>query len=283
MKDNKTYKYNKVAEAIAYIDGNFKEQPSLDAIAKHVNLSSFHFQRLFSDWVGISPKQYLKFISSNYAKNILKNKESSLLNTAFDMGLSGTSRLHDMFVTIEGMTPGEYKNGGSTLRINYSFAKSPFGEIIVAATNKGICHLAFSENNTSAFETLQSIFPNATFHKKSDQFQQEALQVFRNDWTDLNEIKLHLKGTKFQLKVWEALLSIPYGDLSTYGEIAETIEHPKASRAVGTAIGNNPIAYLIPCHRVIQKSGNIGGYHWNPIRKKAIIGWEASKLEIEQK
>jgi AraC family transcriptional regulator of adaptative response/methylated-DNA-[protein]-cysteine methyltransferase len=153
----------------------------------------------------------------------------------------------------------------------------------VAATNKGICHLAFSENNTSAFETLQSIFPNATFHKKSDQFQQEALQVFRNDWTDLNEIKLHLKGTKFQLKVWEALLSIPYGDLSTYGEIAETIEHPKASRAVGTAIGNNPIAYLIPCHRVIQKSGNIGGYHWNPIRKKAIIGWEASKLEIEQK
>lgn len=283
MKDNKTYKYNKVAEAIAYIDGNFKEQPSLDAIAKHVNLSSFHFQRLFSDWVGISPKQYLKFISSNYAKNILKNKESSLLNTAFDMGLSGTSRLHDMFITIEGMTPGEYKNGGSTLRINYSFAKSPFGEIIVAATNKGICHLAFSENNTSAFETLQSIFPNATFHKKSDQFQKEALQVFRNDWTDLNEIKLHLKGTKFQLKVWEALLSIPYGDLSTYGEIAETIEHPKASRAVGTAIGNNPIAYLIPCHRVIQKSGNIGGYHWNPIRKKAIIGWEASKLEIEQK
>lgn len=283
MKDNKTYKYNKVAEAIAYIDGNFKEQPSLDAIAKHVNLSSFHFQRLFSDWVGISPKQYLKFISSNYAKNILKNKESSLLNTAFDMGLSGTSRLHDMFVTIEGMTPGEYKNGGSTLRINYSFAKSPFGEIIVAATNKGICHLAFSENNTSAFETLQSIFPNATFHKKSDQFQQEALQVFRNDWTDLNEIKLHLKGTKFQLKVWEALLSIPYGDLSTYGEIAETIEHPKASRAVGTAIGNNPIAYLIPCHRVIQKSGNIGGYHWNPVRKKAIIGWEASKLKIKQK
>lgn len=281
MRDNKTYQYNKIAEAITYIDDSFKEQPSLDAIAKHVNLSSFHFQRLFKDWVGISPKQYLKFISSSYAKNILRKKESSLLDTAFDIGLSSTSRLHDMFITIEGMTPGEYKNGGSALIINYSFAESPFGEIIVAATNKGICHLAFSEHNTLAFKELQAIFPNAKFHQKSDKFQQEALQIFHNNWTDLNEIKLHLKGTKFQLKVWEALLSIPYGNLSTYGEIAKNIEHPLASRAVGTAIGNNPIAYLIPCHRVIQKSGNIGGYHWNPIRKKAIIGWEASKLENE--
>jgi len=283
MRDNKTYQYNKIAEAITYIDNNFKEQPSLDIIAKHVNLSAFHFQRLFKDWVGISPKQYLKYISSSYAKSLLKKKENSLFNTAFDMGLSGTSRLHDMFITIEGMTPGEYKNGGSTLKINFSFAETSFGKIIVASTNKGICHLAFSESNTLAFEELQTIFPNATFNQKFDTFQQEALQIFFNDWTNLNKIKLHLKGTKFQLKVWEALLSIPYGNLSTYGEIAKTIEHPKASRAVGTAIGNNPIAYLIPCHRVIQKSGNIGGYHWNPIRKKVIIGWEASKLKNEQK
>ncbi|WP_196888588.1 bifunctional helix-turn-helix domain-containing protein/methylated-DNA--[protein]-cysteine S-methyltransferase [Aureivirga sp. CE67] len=281
MQDNKTYQYNKVAEAITFIDENFKEQPSLDTIAEHVNLSPFHFQRLFKDWVGISPKQYLKFISSNYAKSLLKKKESSLFETAFNMGLSGTSRLHDMFITIEGMTPGEYKNGGSSLKINYSFEESPFGKILVASTNKGVCHLAFSENNDLAFEELQTIFPNATFNQKSDKFQKEALQIFRNDWTKLNEIKLHLKGTKFQLKVWEALLSIPYGDLSTYGEIAKSIEHPQASRAVGTAIGKNPIAYLIPCHRVIQKSGNFGGYHWNPIRKKAIIGWEASKLEKE--
>lgn len=283
MRDNKIYQYNKIAEAITYIDNNFKEQPSLDIIAKHVNLSAFHFQRLFKDWVGISPKQYLKYISSSYAKSLLKKKENSLFNTAFDMGLSGTSRLHDMFITIEGMTPGEYKNGGSTLKINFSFAETSFGKIIVASTNKGICHLAFSESNTLAFEELQTIFPNATFNQKFDTFQQEALQIFFNDWTNLNKIKLHLKGTKFQLKVWEALLSIPYGNLSTYGEIAKTIEHPKASRAVGTAIGNNPIAYLIPCHRVIQKSGNIGGYHWNPIRKKVIIGWEASKLKNEQK
>lgn len=279
--NNKTYQYEKIAKAIAFIDDNHKGQPSLDAIAEHVNLSPFHFQRLFKEWVGISPKKYLKFISSNYAKSLLRKKESNLFDTAFEMGLSGTGRLHDMFVTIEGMTPGEYKNGGSSLIINYSFAETPFGEIIVAATNKGICHMAFSENNVLAFEELQAIFPNAIFNQKVDKFQQDALFIFHNDWTNLNEIKLHLKGTKFQLKVWEALLSIPYGNLSTYGEIAEAIQHPKASRAVGTAIGNNPIAYLIPCHRVIQKSGKFGGYHWNPTRKKAIIGWEASILENE--
>ncbi|MBB3699579.1 methylated-DNA--[protein]-cysteine S-methyltransferase [Flammeovirga yaeyamensis] len=281
MLDNKTYQYYKIAEAIAFIDDNHKGQPSLDAIAEHVNLSPFHFQRLFKEWVGISPKKYLKFISSNYAKSLLRKKESNLFDTAYEMGLSGTGRLHDMFVTIEGMTPGEYKNGGSNLIINYNFAETPFGEIIVATTNKGICHMAFSENNVLAFEELKAIFPKAIFNQKVDKFQQDALFIFRNDWTNLNEIKLHLKGTKFQLKVWEALLSIPYGNLYSYGEIAEAIQHPKASRAVGTAIGNNPIAYLIPCHRVIQKSGNIGGYHWNPTRKKAIIGWEASILENE--
>jgi len=281
MQGNKAYQYNKVAEAIAFIGDNFKNQPSLDAIAEHVNLSSFHFQRLFKEWVGISPKKYLKFISSSYAKSLLKKKESNLFDTAYETGLSGTGRLHDMFITIEGMTPGEYKDGGLGLIINYNFAESPFGEIIVAATSKGICHMAFSEDNALAFEELRAIFPNAMFNHKVDKFQQDALFIFRNDWTNLNEIKLHLKGTKFQLKVWETLLSIPYGSLSTYGEIAEAIEHPKASRAVGTAIGNNPIAYLIPCHRVIQKTGSIGGYHWNPTRKKAIIGWEASKLENE--
>ena len=223
----------------------------------------------------------MKFISSSYAKSLLRKKESNLFDTAYEMGLSGTSRLYDMFITIEGMTPGEYKNGGSSLIINYSFAETPFGEIIVAATSKGICHMAFSENNVLALEELQGIFPNAIFNQKVDKFQQDALFIFRNDWVNLNEIKLHLKGTKFQLKVWEALLSIPYGNLSTYGEIAEAIQYPKASRAVGTAIGNNPIAYLIPCHRVIQKSGKFGGYHWNPTRKKAIIGWEASILENE--
>ncbi|MYJ45031.1 MAG: helix-turn-helix domain-containing protein, partial [Rhodothermaceae bacterium] len=155
MLRNKTYQYNKVADAISFIDDNFKSQPSLDSIADHINLSSFHFQRLFKEWVGISPKKYLKFIGYGYAKNLLRNKKSTLFDTAFEIGLSGTSRLHDMFITIEGMTPGEYKNGGANLKINYSFSESPFGDIIVASTDKGICRMAFSENNTLAFKGLQ--------------------------------------------------------------------------------------------------------------------------------
>lgn len=270
------YHYDKIAKAIEFIDNNFKMQPSLEEIAEHIHVSPFHFQRLFKEWVGISPKKYLKFISSNYAKELLKKKNTNLLETAHKTGLSGTSRLHDLFITIEGMTPGEYKNGGTNLTINYCFSESPFGDIIIASTEKGICHIAFVDDRKKALQYLQTMFPNASYHSKIDKIQQDALLIFQSDWNNLNNIKLHLKGTDFQLKVWEALLSIPYGGLSSYGDIAQIIKHPRASRAVGTAIGNNPVAYLIPCHRVIQQSGNIGGYHWNPTRKKAIIGWEAS-------
>ena len=278
-KENKAYHYNKVAEALMYIDENFKEQPSLDLIAKQIHLSPFHFQKLFKEWVGISPKKYLQFTSSNYTKSLLKKSEINLFDTAYEAGLSGTGRLHDLFIKLEGMTPGEYKNGGINLNINYSYAESPFGDMIVASTTKGICHMAFIEESEQAFAELQNHFPNASYFQKVDTIQQDALFIFRNDWTKLNKIKLHLKGTEFQLKVWQALLSIPEGKLSTYGNIAKQINHPKASRAVGTAIGNNPIAFLIPCHRVIQESGNFGEYHWGKVRKKAIIGWEASKNE----
>ncbi len=276
--DNKYY-YNKISEAIAFIENNFKKQPSLDKIAEHIHISPYHFQRLFKEWVGISPKKYLKYISSNYAKSLLKKTEANLLDAAHETGLSGTGRLHDLFITLEGMTPGEYKNGGVNLTINYSFADSPFGEMMVASTNKGICHMAFSENNKDALDSLKAKFPKATYQRKVEKKQKDALFIFQNDWSKLNEIKLHLKGTEFQLKVWETLLSIPCGRLSTYGSIAKTIKHPKASRAVGAAIGNNPVAYLIPCHRVIKQSGNIGGYRWNPIRKKVIIGWELANLK----
>jgi AraC family transcriptional regulator, regulatory protein of adaptative response / methylated-DNA-[protein]-cysteine methyltransferase len=277
---NQTYYYNKMADAIAYLDENSREQPSLDEMAKHIHLSPFHFQRLFKDWVGISPRKYLQYISANYAKSLLRTKESNLFDTAFETGLSGTGRLHDLFIILEGMTPGEYKNGGENLSINYSFAESPFGNIIGASTEKGICYLAFFEDSKIALMDLRTQFPNATYREQEDKIQQSALNIFRNDWSKLNEIKLNLKGTAFQLKVWEALLSIPFGSLTTYGEIAKKIDCPKAPRAVGTAIGSNPIAYLIPCHRVIQQSGNIGGYHWNPIRKKLMIGWEAARLEL---
>mgnify|MGYP000271229444 CR=1 FL=1 len=274
---DKQIQYNKIAKAIEYLDENFKQQPNLEKIAEQLNISAFHFQRLFKDWVGISPKKYLQYLTVNYAKGQLNTQSESLLNVAEDAGLSGSGRLHDLFVNIEGMTPGEYKKGGQSLAINYSFSETHFGNIIVASTPKGICYLSFIDNYESGFEELKEQFPNAVYEEKSDEYQQNTLQVFNNDWSKLNDIKLHLKGTDFQLKVWQALLTIPQGGLVTYGEIARRIIQPSASRAVGTAIGSNPIAYLIPCHRIIQSSGKTGGYRWNPIRKKAIIGWEAAK------
>lgn len=283
MDSQKNINYDRIADAIAYINTHFKRQPSLDEIAENVHLSPFHFQRIFQEWAGTTPKKFLQYISIEHAKSLLVEKQSSLFDTAFETGLSGTSRLHDLFVNIEGMTPAEYKNGGANLYINYSFADSLFGKIIIASTSKGICYIAFYDEENKALETLQDKFPNAKFQLKKDAFQANVLSIFQNNWDDLTDIKLHLKGTDFQLKVWEALLKIPMGRLSTYGSIASNMGSPKAARAVGTAIGNNPVAFLIPCHRVIQSTGLFGGYMWGPIRKTAIIGWESahSVLELE--
>lgn len=270
--------YERVAKAIEYIRSNFKLQPSLEEVAEKIHLSPAHFQKMFSDWAGTSPKKFLQFISLEHAKNLLKEEKASLFETAYETGLSSTSRLHDLFVKIEGMSPAEYKNGGKSLVINYSFSESPFGKIIAASTEKGICYMAFENDKHKALGDLHFKFPNASFFEKQDEFQQNALSIFTKDWTQLNTVKLHLKGTDFQLKVWESLLSIPMGKLSTYGNLAEKIGNPKASRAVGTAIGSNPVAFLIPCHRVIQSSGKIGGYMWGSDRKQLIIGWESSKV-----
>ncbi|MDR7208143.1 methylated-DNA--[protein]-cysteine S-methyltransferase [Flavobacterium piscis] len=281
MNTQENINYNRIAEAIDYIKTNFREQPNLDEVAEKVHLSPFHFQRLFTEWAGTSPKKFLQYISVEHAKKILKeNNHATLFDAAFDTGLSGTSRLHDLFVNIEGMTPAEYKNGGKNLFINYSFVESPFGNIIVASTQKGICFMAFAESEEIGFEDLKRKFPNAEFSRKLDLVQQNALFIFQNDWSKLSEIKLHLKGTDFQLKVWETLLKIPLGKLSTYGSIAHQIEKPNASRAVGTAIGSNPVAFLIPCHRVIQSSGTFGGYMWGNTRKTAIIGWESAQINL---
>ncbi|MFY7816454.1 MAG: bifunctional helix-turn-helix domain-containing protein/methylated-DNA--[protein]-cysteine S-methyltransferase [Chryseobacterium taeanense] len=270
--------YERITKAIEYIRSNFKLQPSLEEVAEKIHLSPAHFQKMFSDWAGTSPKKFLQFISLEHAKNLLKEEKASLFETAYETGLSSTSRLHDLFVKIEGMSPAEYKNGGKSLAINYSFSESPFGKIIAASTEKGICYMAFENDTHKALGDLHFKFPNASFFEKQDEFQQNALSIFTKDWTKLNTIKLHLKGTDFQLKVWESLLSIPMGKLSTYGNLAEKIGNPKASRAVGTAIGSNPVAFLIPCHRVIQSSGKIGGYMWGSDRKQLIIGWESSKV-----
>lgn len=280
MKVQDEINYNRITQAINYIQANFKSQPSLEEIAEKVNLSPFHFQKLFSEWAGTSPKRFLQYISIGYAKKLLKEKQT-LFNTALETGLSGTGRLHDLFINIEGMTPGEYKNGGENLNINYSFAESPFGNLIVASTQKGICHIAFCNEEIVALNNLKKLFPLASYKHMLDLDQQNALFIFNHDWKKLNQIKLHLKGTDFQLKVWETLLKIPTGKLSTYGAIAQQLQNPKASRAVGTAIGDNPVAFLIPCHRVIQSSGALGGYHWGMDRKSAIIGWEAAKTEAD--
>jgi AraC family transcriptional regulator, regulatory protein of adaptative response / methylated-DNA-[protein]-cysteine methyltransferase len=277
MTEQQQVTYKRIADAIEYIKENFKEQPNLDEVAKKVHLSPFHFQRLFSEWAGTSPKKFLQYTTLEYAKSLLKENQATLFDAAYEAGLSGTGRLHDLFINIEGMTPAEYKNGGRNLDINYSFAESPFGNILVASTEKGICYMAFADNEQTAFETLQNHFPNARFRQMVDFIQQNALHIFSQDWTELKQIKLHLKGTDFQLKVWQTLLKVPMGQLTTYGAIAGKIENPKASRAVGTAIGSNPVAFLIPCHRIIQPSGVTGGYMWGTTRKTAIIGWEGAK------
>lgn len=277
MKDQQEHNYQRIADAIAYINANYQSQPNLDEVAEQVHLSPYHFQRLFSEWAGTTPKKFLQYISLGHAKRLLKDEQATLFDTAHQTGFSGTSRLHDLFVNIEGMTPADYKNGGKTLTINYSLAESPFGQLLVASTPKGVCKMIFEDDEEKAIKDLKSDFPNATLHQKLDLFQQNALFIFQNDWSRLGEIKLHLKGTDFQLKVWEALLQIPMGKLSTYGTIADQIGKPNASRAVGTAIGSNPVAFLIPCHRVIQSTGHLGGYMWGSVRKTAIIGWESAK------
>lgn len=279
METQASLNYNRIALAIEYIKHHFKEQPNLDDIAEKIHLSPSHFQRLFTEWAGTSPKKFLQYISIQHAKKLLnENKGLTLFDTAYETGLSSTSRLHDLFINIEGMSPAEYKNGGQFLNINYRFAFSPFGKLIVASTTKGVCYIAFEDNEGKAFQDLQSKFPNAVFNYHEDELQEHALYFFQNDWSTLSEVKLHLKGTDFQLKVWESLLKIPMGKLTTYGNIAEQIGNPKASRAVGTAIGSNPVAFLIPCHRIIQSSGITGGYMWGPIRKTAIIGWESAQI-----
>ncbi len=270
--------FKRIEEAINYIKLNFKSQPNLDKVAEKVNLSPYHFQRMFTDWAGVSPKKFLQYLTLDYAKSILKEKQTTLFDAAFETGLSGTGRLYDLFMNIEGMTPAEYKNGGQFLTINYSFAESPFGDIIVASTHKGICYMAFADDKEEAYTSLIKQFQNASFNALVDAIQQNALLIFTKDWSQLNHIKLHLKGTDFQLKVWEALINIPMGGLSTYAGIAKTINNPAASRAVGSAVGDNPVAFLIPCHRVIKSTGEFGQYHWGPSRKTAIIGWEAAVI-----
>ena len=235
-----------------------------------MHVSSEHLQREFSAWAGISPKKMLQHISISRAKEALKNSES-VAEAAHCGGLSGTGRLHDLFINIEKMTPGEYKNGGAGLQIDYCLIPSPFGDLLAAATHKGICFMRFSDDLSTALDELRAEYPNARLIGQETAFHRQAADIFR---TRCGRITLHIKGTPFQLKVWQALLDIPAGSLQSYGTVAQAVGSPNAARAVGTAVGQNPVALLIPCHRVIRESGIIGGYRWQRGRKIAILAQE---------
>lgn len=276
MENQKAINYARIASAIDFVKEYFHEQPSLAAIAEHVHVSPDHFQRIFQEWAGTSPKKFLQYTSLQHAKSLLRKDSLSLFDTSYRTGLSSTSRLHDMFVSIEGMTPAEYKNGGQALDIAYGSYPSIFGDLVIGSTSKGVCYLAFEDEEQSSLSRLFAQYPNAKFMEAEHPMHDQVLSFFSKTWTDLPQVKLHLRGTDFQLKVWEALLKIPSANLSTYQEIASEINRSKSSRAVGNAIGANPIAYLIPCHRVIKTSGLLGGYRWGTSRKSLLIAWEAA-------
>lgn len=275
MIEQEKLDFIRIAEAVTYIKENFRSRPGLDEIAGKVGLSSFHFQRLFTDHAGVSPKNFLQFVGVEHAKKTLREGSGGLTDVAFETG-----RLHDLFVTIEGMTPGEYKKGGAHLVINYNFYDSIFGEVITASTAKGICYMAFIDDEKNGFESLKEQFPNAVYCRRSDDLHKKALSCLVPGNENPEKVILHLKGSNFRLKVWNALLKISSGNIATYGEVAAYTNNLKGSRAVGTAIGKNPVAYLIPCHRVILASGDVGNYRWGTARKRAMIGYESIAEDI---
>jgi AraC family transcriptional regulator of adaptative response/methylated-DNA-[protein]-cysteine methyltransferase len=265
--------YQLIEQAIQYIETNVHRQPELDEIASAIGLSEYHFQRLFTRWAGISPKRFMQFLTKEHAKDLLARSEN-LLETTHQVGLSSLGRLHDLFVNTEAVTPGEYKSNGAGLTIHYGLHLTPFGKCLIAATERGVCHLSFVETSEgNAIDTLVADWNQA---KMIEDYRTTAPLIDRIFSTPTPDIplKLHLRGTNFQIKVWEALLHIPTGSLTTYEQIAAQIGNPNALRAVGTAVGHNPIAVLIPCHRVIRKSGDFGNYRYGPARKKALLAKE---------
>jgi len=271
--------YNRVEEAIKFLSENFKRQPSLYDVADHSNVSPFHFQKIFTEWAGISPKKFLQYLTVEELKKELK-KTSNLAEAAERVGLSAQSRVYDLFVNIEAVTPNEFKTKGQGIEIEYGIHNTPFGECLIATTERGICSMNFIENNLDLLlSDLQYHWGNAGIKKNQQQTKVFAETIF--DPKSKSKLNLLVKGTKFQIKVWEALLKIPFGSVASYQTIANTIGNANSSRAVGTAIGSNPVAYIIPCHRVIRQEAIIGQYRWGSLRKTALIGWEKAKTELK--
>ncbi len=265
--------YTLIEQAIQYIEANVRRQPELDEIASAVGLSEYHFQRVFTHWTGISPKRFIQFLTKEHAKELLARSEN-LLDTTHQVGLSSLGRLHDLFVTTEAVTPGEYKSAGEGLTIRYGIHPTPFGKCLIATTERGICNLSFVESTEG--KTIDELVANWKQARMTEDYTSTAplvTRIFSGIESD-SPLKLHLRGTNFQIKVWEALLTIPGGALTTYEHIAIQIGKPHALRAVGTAVGHNPVAYLIPCHRVIRKTGEYGNYRYGSARKKVILAKE---------
>jgi AraC family transcriptional regulator of adaptative response/methylated-DNA-[protein]-cysteine methyltransferase len=271
-----SHDYERVEQAIGFIEANFRSQPSLSDVALAVGLSEYHFQRMFKRWVGISPKRFLQYLTVGHARSLLRDG-TPVLQTSYDAGLSGASRLHDLFVSVDAVTPGEFKSQGRGLTISYGFHETPFGRCFIAATERGVTSLEFGEGS-NAVTRLGQTWRAATLIEDSRSTGRLAHQIFTADRENPASITLYIKGTNFQLKVWQALLEIPCGRVASYQDVAWSIASPGAERAVGNAVGSNPVAFVIPCHRVIRKSGASGDYRWGRARKKAMLGWEAARL-----
>lgn len=269
--------YTRIEQAIRYIETNFQNQPTLEEIAEHSGLSTFHFQRTFKRWAGITPKRFLQFITSAHAERLLSESKSNL-DVAISTGLSSTSRLHDLMVNINAMSPGQYKNHGQNLSITFGTHPTPFGMCLIAITETGICHLGFfsSSEQDIAIDNLRTQWRQAQFIRGQATTARLVEAIFQDQSNQT--LQLHLNATNFQIKVWQALLNVPIGNLISYQNLALVAGYPKASRAVGSAMAKNPVAYLIPCHRVVRQTGLIGNYRWGNERKKAIIAWESAKV-----
>ena len=272
------YHHAVIARAIAHIGETVGQQPHLEEIAAAVGLSPAHFQRVFSQWVGVSPKRYQQYLTLDHAKRLLAER-FTVLDTAHATGLSGTGRLHDLFLTWEAMSPGEYAAKGKGLTIRWGWFDSPFGDMLVMGTARGICGLGFSAETgrEPALQDMMARWPEARFIQDREALGEPVAGLLNG-----GKARLLMIGAPFQIKVWEALLAIPSGQVTTYGEIARHIGNPKAVRAVGTAVGRNPVSWLIPCHRALRKSGGLGGYHWGLPVKRAMLAWEAARFDADE-
>jgi len=272
--------YERIERAIRYLEENYQDQPDLKALARGAGLSEFHFQRLFRRWAGVSPKRFVQYLTAGHAVRMLRASRPNL-EAAYEAGLSGGGRLHDLFINLHAVTPGEMKRAGAGLTIQYGFHPSPFGACLIGATSRGVCHLSFLsvEDRRGALRELTAEWPRAQFEEAPRVTAPLARQLFTRINGNSPAIDLHVRGTNFQIKVWEALLRIPPGDVVSYEDLARHIHAPRAVRAVANAVANNPVAFLIPCHRVIRKSGALGGYRWGETRKKVLLAWEAAHDE----